>query len=145
MRTYFRMETNGEPRKIHISSTTKTLLDLTEAGTFVTKARGPIHIKGKGFIETFWLMGRRFNRQKTLKQTSSKEESQAKDENEVEESMEDSLDVMHAGQKSSASSIKTQLQTSDILVLDVMQAAQKSSASSIKTQYKNNEDQEIEA
>ena len=142
---YFRMETNGEPRKIQISSTTKTLLDLTEAGTFVTKARGPIHIKGKGFIETFWLMGRRFNRQKTLKQTSSKEESQAKDENEVEESMEDSLDVMHAGQKSSASSIKTQLQTSDILVLDVMQAAQKSSASSIKTQYKNNEDQEIEA
>ena len=139
------METNGEPRKIQISSTTKTLLDLTEAGTFVTKARGPIHIKGKGFIETFWLMGRRFNRQKTLKQTSSKEESQAKDENEVEESMEDSLDVMHAGQKSSASSIKTQLQTSDILVLDVMQAAQKSSASSIKTQYKNNEDQEIEA
>ena len=109
MRTYFRMETNGEPRKIQISSTTKTLLDLTEAGTFVTKARGPIHIKGKGFIETFWLLGRRFNRQKTLKKNSM-EESQPNDENEVEEFLEGSLDVMHAGQKSSASSIKTQLQ-----------------------------------
>ena len=95
MRTYFRMETNGEPRKIQISSTTKTLLDLTEAGTFVTKARGPIHIKGKGFIETFWLLGRRFNRQKTLKKNSM-EESQPNDENEVEESMEGSLDVMDA-------------------------------------------------
>ena len=40
-----RMETNGEPRRIQISSTTKTLLDLTEASSYVTKARGPIHIK----------------------------------------------------------------------------------------------------
>ena len=104
------METNGEPRKIQISSTTKTLLDLTEAGSFVTKARGPIHIKGKGFVETFWLLGRRFSRQKTVKKGPSHEESQAKIENEVEESLEgleDSLDVMHVGQKSSASSIKT--------------------------------------
>ena len=39
------METNGEPRRVQISATTKTLLDLTEAGSYVTKARGPIHIK----------------------------------------------------------------------------------------------------
>ena len=99
------METNGEPRKIQISSTTKTLLDLTDAGSFVTKARGPIHIKGKGFVETHWLLGRR---QKTLKKNSSQEEPDTS-ENKIEESSEDSLDVLSAGKKSSATSIKTQL------------------------------------
>ena len=101
------METNGEPRKIQISSTTKTLLDLTDAGSFVTKARGPIHIKGKGFVETHWLLGRR---QKTLKKNSSQEEPDTS-ENRIEESTEDSLDVLSlsAGKKSSATSIKTQL------------------------------------
>ena len=99
------METNGEPRKIQISSTTKTLLDLTDAGSFVTKARGPIHIKGKGFVETYWLLGRR---QKTLKKNSSQEEPDTS-ENKIEESSEDSLDVLRAGKKSSPTSIKTQL------------------------------------
>ena len=99
------METNGEPRKIQISSTTKTLLDLTDAGSFVTKARGPIHIKGKGFVETHWLLGRR---QKTLKKNSSQEEPDTS-ENKIEESSEDSLDVLRAGKKSSPTSIKTQL------------------------------------
>ena len=103
------METNGEPRRIQISSTTKTLLDLTEAGTFVTKSRGPIHIKGKGFVETYWLLGRRFGRDKTIKR---QEESYRDESNEVDE-LEDSLDVLHAGQKSSASSIKTQLKNAE--------------------------------
>ena len=50
-----RMETNGEPRRIQISATTKTLLDLTEASSYVTKARGPIHIK----VFSVFLTGRR--------------------------------------------------------------------------------------
>ena len=54
-----RMETNGAPAKIQISSTTKTLLDLTEASSFATRARGPVDIKGIGIMETFWLLGRK--------------------------------------------------------------------------------------
>ena len=57
-----RMETFGDPNKIQISSTTKTLLDLTEATNFATKARGPIEIKGIGIMETFWLLGRKTER-----------------------------------------------------------------------------------
>ena len=57
-----RMETNGGPAKIQISSTTKTLLDLTEASSFATKARGPVDIKGIGIMETFWLLGRKSDR-----------------------------------------------------------------------------------
>ena len=54
--------TNGGPAKIQISSTTKTLLDLTEASSFATKARGPVDIKGIGIMETFWLLGRKSDR-----------------------------------------------------------------------------------
>ena len=54
-----RMETNGAPSKIQMSATTKTLLDLTEATNFATKARGPVDIKGIGIMETFWLLGRK--------------------------------------------------------------------------------------
>ena len=99
------METNGEPRRIQISGTTKTLLDLTEAGTFVTKARGPIHIKGKGFVETFWLLGRRFAREKIKRQ----EETFRNETNDIDEELDDSLDVMHDIQKSTVSSTSSGL------------------------------------
>ena len=43
-----RMETYGEPGKIQLSPTSKTLLDLTEAGKYNIQQRGKIHIKVRG-------------------------------------------------------------------------------------------------
>lgn len=41
--------------KIHVSSSTKSVLDLF--GTFVLEPRGEIFIKGKGKMLTYWLLG----------------------------------------------------------------------------------------
>ena len=41
------MESYGEPGKIHITATTKTLLDLTEAGKYHVKSKGKTYIKVK--------------------------------------------------------------------------------------------------
>ena len=40
-----RMETSGEPERIQISSTTKALLDLTEADRYNISSRGNVSIK----------------------------------------------------------------------------------------------------
>jgi class 3 adenylate cyclase len=40
-----RMETTGAPGKIQISAATKTLLDLTESGTYSITSRGEIDVK----------------------------------------------------------------------------------------------------
>ncbi len=45
--TASRMETHGEPLKIHISEATKSLLD-TFHNVFVITSRGEVEIKGKG-------------------------------------------------------------------------------------------------
>ena len=43
--------------KIHISESTKLILDSFE--TFVTEPRGEIPIKGKGTMNTYWLCSER--------------------------------------------------------------------------------------
>lgn len=53
--TASRMESNGEPLKIHISQTTKTILD--KFGTFDVTERGLVEMKGKGKMLTYWLNG----------------------------------------------------------------------------------------
>jgi class 3 adenylate cyclase/ABC-type branched-subunit amino acid transport system substrate-binding protein len=53
--TASRMESHGEALKIHTSPHTKEYLDKSDNYTF--ESRGPIHVKGKGDIETFWLLG----------------------------------------------------------------------------------------
>jgi len=52
--TASRMESHGEALKIHTSPTTKENLDLT--GNYVLESRGNIDIKGKGKVETYWLL-----------------------------------------------------------------------------------------
>ncbi|KAL7636943.1 UNVERIFIED_CONTAM: hypothetical protein RMT77_012701 [Armadillidium vulgare] len=53
--TASRMESAGEPLKIHISETNKRLLD--KLGGYKVSRRGITPIKGKGLMETWWLEG----------------------------------------------------------------------------------------
>ena len=49
--TASRMESHGEPGRIQISEATNTLI----RDTFATTPRGPIEVKGKGTLDTWWL------------------------------------------------------------------------------------------
>ncbi|XP_055347106.1 atrial natriuretic peptide receptor 1-like isoform X2 [Paramacrobiotus metropolitanus] len=51
--TASRMESHGEERKIHVSPDTKRLLETN--GEFFLEPRGQINVKGKGWIDTYWL------------------------------------------------------------------------------------------
>lgn len=53
--TASRMESNGEALKIHISHSTKQILD--KFGTFDIESRGYVSMKGKGEMMTYWLNG----------------------------------------------------------------------------------------
>ncbi|EFP05972.1 hypothetical protein CRE_04898 [Caenorhabditis remanei] len=52
--TASRMESNGKPGKIHVSLEANRMLI---QGGFQTESRGEVIIKGKGVMETFWLLG----------------------------------------------------------------------------------------
>ncbi|CAH1773880.1 unnamed protein product [Owenia fusiformis] len=54
--TAARMQTSGEPQKIHISHAMHSALERT--GKFITEERGMTHIKGKGNMMTHWLIGK---------------------------------------------------------------------------------------
>ena len=53
--TASRMESNGEPFKIHMSASTAHLL--SSFSTFLVEKRGELEIKGKGKMVTYWLCG----------------------------------------------------------------------------------------
>eukprot|EP00794_Sanderia_malayensis_P009041 gene9041-10008_t len=53
--TASRMESNGAALRVHISQSTKEVLDLI--GGFHTEERGEIAVKGKGTVNTYWLNG----------------------------------------------------------------------------------------
>ncbi|XP_041979091.1 uncharacterized protein LOC121733059 isoform X2 [Aricia agestis] len=55
--TASRMESTGEAMKIHISQTTKEVLD--EFGDYITEPRGQVDVAGKGMMQTYWLVGKR--------------------------------------------------------------------------------------
>ncbi|KAK6492683.1 atrial natriuretic peptide receptor 2-like [Huso huso] len=55
--TASRMESSGEPLKVHVSSATKEVLD--EFGYFNLELRGDVEMKGKGKMRTYWLLGER--------------------------------------------------------------------------------------
>ncbi|XP_041356301.1 atrial natriuretic peptide receptor 1-like [Gigantopelta aegis] len=53
--TTSRMESNGLPLRIHVSEEAKKALD--DFGTFELELRGPVEMKGKGTVITYWLLG----------------------------------------------------------------------------------------
>uniref|UniRef100_W6NCA6 guanylate cyclase n=1 Tax=Haemonchus contortus TaxID=6289 RepID=W6NCA6_HAECO len=57
--TASRMESNGKPGHIHMSKEAHDLLVNEYHADYETQSRGEVIIKGKGVMETFWLIGRR--------------------------------------------------------------------------------------
>ncbi|XP_069680414.1 uncharacterized protein [Periplaneta americana] len=57
--TASRMESTGDAMRIHISQKTKDCLDLL--GGYIVKYRGPMEVKGKGVMNTYWLIGNENN------------------------------------------------------------------------------------
>ena len=53
--TASRMESNGEPLRIHISKETNK--ELQSLGGYITEERGMVAMKGKGDVLTYWLVG----------------------------------------------------------------------------------------
>ncbi|XP_008543533.1 receptor-type guanylate cyclase Gyc76C [Microplitis demolitor] len=53
--TASRMESTGEPLRIHISAQCKDVLD--KIGGYNIEERGLVHMKGKGDVKTYWLVG----------------------------------------------------------------------------------------
>ncbi|XP_054638406.1 atrial natriuretic peptide receptor 1 [Dunckerocampus dactyliophorus] len=53
--TSSRMESSGEALKIHVSAATRDILQ--EFGCFQLEMRGDVHVKGKGKMTTYWLLG----------------------------------------------------------------------------------------
>lgn len=53
--TASRMESNGEALKIHISLQCHAAL--TKIGGYIMEDRGLVHMKGKGEVKTYWLVG----------------------------------------------------------------------------------------
>ncbi|TKR69712.1 hypothetical protein L596_021832 [Steinernema carpocapsae] len=59
--TASRMESNGKPGQIHMSGEANAFLT-NVVGGFVTESRGEVMIKGKGIMETYWLLGQKTDR-----------------------------------------------------------------------------------
>ncbi|XP_058791773.1 guanylate cyclase D isoform X2 [Phymastichus coffea] len=54
--TASRMESTGVPWRIHMSQATRD--KLTQAGGYIIEYRGPTEVKGKGTMNTYWLLGK---------------------------------------------------------------------------------------
>ena len=51
-----RMQSTGEAMKIQTTYETKMMLD--NVGGFVCELRGQVDVKGKGLMDTYWLLSR---------------------------------------------------------------------------------------
>ena len=51
-----RMQSTGQPMKIQMTYETKMLLD--NLGGYVSEVRGQVEVKGKGCMDTYWLLSR---------------------------------------------------------------------------------------
>ncbi|XP_033959084.2 soluble guanylate cyclase 88E-like [Pseudochaenichthys georgianus] len=79
--TASRMESNGVGMQIHISQTTK---DHLEHEPYIIEERGKIFVKGKGYMKTYWLKGKRdlsFKTPAELRYSAEQKESEDKSSN----------------------------------------------------------------
>ena len=51
-----RMRSTGEPMMIQMTYETKMLLD--NVGGYTSQVRGQVEVKGKGMMDTYWLLSR---------------------------------------------------------------------------------------
>ncbi|KAF0032118.1 hypothetical protein F2P81_016673 [Scophthalmus maximus] len=79
--TASRMESNGVGMQIHISQTTK---DHLEHEPYIIEERGKIFVKGKGYMKTYWLKGKKdlsFKTPAELRYSSEQKDSEDKSSN----------------------------------------------------------------
>ena len=50
------MRSTGEPMMIQMTYETKMLLD--NVGGYTSQVRGQVEVKGKGFLESYWLLSK---------------------------------------------------------------------------------------
>nr|CDJ89511.1 Adenylyl cyclase class-3 4 guanylyl cyclase domain containing protein [Haemonchus contortus] len=87
--TSSRMESNGKPGHIHMSKEAHELLVKEYHANYETQSRGEVIIKGKGVMETFWLIGRRTASsarppsEELVKQNTDENSEQRKDDSAV--------------------------------------------------------------
>lgn len=62
--TASRMESTGEPLRIHISKQCKEALD--KIGGYKIEDRGFVEMKGKGTVKTYWLTGATVTHRKNI-------------------------------------------------------------------------------
>eukprot|EP00934_Nitzschia_sp_Nitz4_P002898 Nitzschia sp. Nitz4//scaffold52_size167869//46818//50525//NITZ4_002268-RA/size167869-processed-gene-0.157-mRNA-1//-1//CDS//3329554011//2888//frame0 len=80
--TASRMESNGAPGCIHMSKSTADLLVAAEKGHWLEKREDPIHAKGKGLMETYWIKKRsRRDHDPNLPKSKSQETDNSDSEN----------------------------------------------------------------
>ena len=53
-----RMQSTGEAMKIQMTYETKMLLD--NLGGYVAEVRGQVEVKGKGLMDTYWLLSKKY-------------------------------------------------------------------------------------
>ncbi|XP_078062073.1 soluble guanylate cyclase 88E-like [Mustelus asterias] len=78
--TASRMESNGVGMQIHISETTK---DHLEHEPYIIEERGKIFVKGKGYMKTYWLKGKRdatFKTSAELRKSSDQNDDNSQNE-----------------------------------------------------------------
>ncbi|XP_048880380.1 soluble guanylate cyclase 88E-like isoform X2 [Brienomyrus brachyistius] len=79
--TASRMESNGVGMQIHISQTTK---DHLEHEPYIIEERGKIFVKGKGYMKTYWLKGKKdlsFKSPAELRYSSEQRDSEERTSN----------------------------------------------------------------
>ncbi|XP_029596236.1 soluble guanylate cyclase 88E-like [Salmo trutta] len=79
--TASRMESNGVGMQIHISQTTK---DHLEHEPYIIEERGKIFVKGKGYMKTYWLKGKKdlsFKTPAELRYSSEQKDSEDRSSN----------------------------------------------------------------
>nr|XP_019948238.1 PREDICTED: soluble guanylate cyclase 88E-like [Paralichthys olivaceus] len=79
--TASRMESNGVGMQIHISQTTK---DHLEHEPYIIEERGKIFVKGKGYMKTYWLKGKKdlsFKTPAELRYSGEQKDSEEKSSN----------------------------------------------------------------